>query len=73
MPGQPGPCRKLELTLDIVSSEKKHTIGVIPIATGAPCLLKIVLKRAGNIAVHNQPDIRLVDPHPERIGRRDHP
>ena len=68
---EPGARRQAELPLDIVRRVEQHATRRLPVAPCAPRLLEIILQRAGNVGVDHQPDVRLVDPHAEGVGRRD--
>ena len=70
---QPRPGRQRELPLHIVGREQQHATGGVAIPARAPRLLQVILQRPRNVAVHDQPDIGLVDAHAKRIGRGDHP
>ena len=59
------------LGTDICVIEKKLTPRVGTITTGAPNLLVIGLKRAGNVPVNDKPNIRSIDAHPKGVGSDD--
>jgi hypothetical protein len=52
--------------------EQVH-LAVQPVAAGAAGLLVVRLERARHRVVHDEPDVRLVDAHAERVGRYDGP
>ena len=48
----------------------KHALARQPVAPRPPGFLIVALDALGQIVMHHQPHIRLVDPHPESDGRR---
>ena len=73
VPGQTRAGRERELPLDIVSGEEKHAICRRLIAARASGFLQVVLQRSRNIAMYDQTNIGLIDPHAKGVGRSNHP
>src|SRR5690606_41246954 len=63
-----GPLGQLELGFNVVRVVQQYASCLIAVTPGTPCFLQIVFQRAGNLSMHNQPYIRLVDTHTEGIG-----
>ena len=59
------------LALDVVGDVEQHAAGGGPVASGAPGLLQVILERAGDVGVDDQPHVGLVDAHAEGVGRGD--
>src|SRR5690606_26183452 len=60
-----------ELRLDVLLVEEQHAFRRRAVAPGAAGLLQIVLERAGNVGVHDDANVGLVDAHAERVGGHD--
>ena len=50
---------------------EQHALGVEAVASGAACLLLVVLDRLGRARVDHEPHVRPIDAHAERHGRDD--
>ena len=72
-PGEPRARRHAELALHVLRRVEQHAASRLPVTSGPPSLLEVVLQRSGNVGVDNQPHVRLVDPHAEGVGGRDDP
>ena len=68
---QPRARGEPKLGLDVLLREQQHRLRRRAIATRAADLLHVRLGGSGNVEVHDEPDIRLVDPHAERVRRAD--
>ena len=67
-----GPCQVAvhpSPEVKVVAAPQQITLGVQPVAAGAAGFLLIVLQRLRRSHVHDEPHVRLVDPHAERHGR----
>jgi hypothetical protein len=64
---------RLEVLLDfeVGGVEQEDAVGGVPVASGAPDLLNILLKRTGGLVMQNVADVGFVDTHAES-GCRDH-
>ncbi len=62
---------KVLLDFEVGGVEQEDAVGGVPVASGAPDLLNILLQRAGGLVMQNVADVRLVDAHAES-ARRDH-
>ena len=62
---------KVLLDFEVGGVEQEDAVGRVPVASGAPDLLNILLQRAGALVMQNVADVRLVDAHAES-ARRDH-
>ena len=62
-----------ELALGVLAAEQQHAAGGLAVASGPAGLLHVVLQRARDVGMDHQPDVRLVDPHAEGVGRGDDP
>jgi len=67
------PTERLKVLLDfeVGGVEQEDAVGRVPVASGAPDLLHILLQRAGGLVMQNVADVGLVDAHAES-ARRDH-
>ncbi len=70
---QPRARAQHELALGVLAAEEQHAAGGLAIPPGPAGLLHVVLQRTRNVGVDHQPDVRLVDPHAEGVGRGDDP
>ena len=70
-PGQPRAGRHPELALRVFGLVQQHATRRFAVTPGATGLLEIVLQRPRDVAVNDQPHVRLVYPHAEGIGGRD--
>ena len=68
---QPRGRGEAELRLDVVVGRQQHRRRRLAVAPGAADLLHVGLQRAGDLEVHDQPDVGLVDAHAERVGGAD--
>ena len=73
VPRQTRPGRERELALHVFGVEEQDAAGRLPVAAGASRLLQVVLERARNVPMHDEPNVWLVDAHAEGIGRSDDP
>src|SRR5690349_12461809 len=62
-----------EIAVDsaILVPEQQNAARFLTIAAGTPSLLVVRRRRTGDRIVHDEPDVRLVDPHTERVGGND--
>ncbi len=72
-PAQPRTSRHTELSLHVIRRIKQHATCRFTIPSRAAGLLQIILQRARDIGVDDQPHIRLVDSHSESVGCGDRP
>src|SRR5256885_1111125 len=56
---------KVLLDFEVGGVEQEDAVGGVPVASGAPDLLNILLQRPGSLVVQNVADVRLVDAHAE--------
>ena len=56
----------------IAGAEEEHAIARQPVASGPPGFLIIALDVLRQVVVHDEADVRLVDPHPEGDRRAHH-
>lgn len=61
-----------KLRFDILRVIQQDTFRLVLITTGTACLLQIIFKRSGNIGMHHQPDVGLINPHTKSIGSHNH-
>ena len=64
-------CRQGELGFHVLLVVQQHAACSGTVPPGASRLLEIVLEGAGDIGVHHEANIGLVDTHPEGVGRHD--
>ena len=58
-----------KVLLDLVAERvEKHAFAGLAVAPGAPRLLVVPLDGLGQVVVHHQPDVGLIDAHAERDG-----
>ena len=69
-PGEARARRHAELTLHVVRRVQHHAACRFAVPAGAAGLLKIILQRARDVGVDDQPHVRLVYPHAEGVGGR---
>jgi hypothetical protein len=67
-----GLVEEAPIDLAVFGAEQGDAERWIPIATGPPGLLVVILERPGELVMHHHAHIGTVDPHPEGIGGDHH-
>ena len=60
---------KVLLDFKVGGIEQEDAVGRVPVASGAPDLLNILLQRSGSLVMQDVADVRLVDAHAEGACR----